>query len=95
MRKLNENNERIKRKYLAYLKNAMRKDVTTVQKAAEAILRFEASVGYADFKKFHIEQVIKFQAGLAREVSSHGSTIARGPRKAEPAARRPSRSHQR
>ncbi len=41
MRKLNEENERIKRRYLQYLKVAKRKDATTVLKAAEGILRFE------------------------------------------------------
>lgn len=64
MRKLNEENERIKRRYLQYLKTAKRKDVSTVLKAAEGILRFEASTGYASFKKFRIEQVIKFQDRL-------------------------------
>jgi len=47
MRKLNEENERIKRRYLQYLKVAKRKDASTVQKAAEGILRFEASTSYA------------------------------------------------
>ncbi len=64
MRKLNEENERIKRRYLQYLKAAKRKDASTVLKAAEGILRFEASTGYASFKKFRIEQVIKFQDRL-------------------------------
>ena len=53
MRKMNEQNERIKRRYLQYLKTAQRKDSATVQKAAEGILRFEASTKYADFKRFH------------------------------------------
>lgn len=64
MRKLNEENERIKRRYLQYLKTAKRKDASTVLKAAEGILRFEASTGYMSFKKFRIEQVIKFQDRL-------------------------------
>lgn len=69
MRKMNEQNERIKRRYLQYLKTAQRKDLTTVQKAAEGILRFEASTKYADFKRFRIEQAIKFQERLAEDVS--------------------------
>lgn len=64
MRKLNEENERIKRRYLQYLKTAKRKDASTVLKAAEGILRFEASTGNACFKKFRIEQAIKFQDRL-------------------------------
>jgi integrase/recombinase XerD len=38
MRKINEENERIKRRYLQFLKNAKRKDISTVHKAAEGIL---------------------------------------------------------
>ena len=69
MRRTNEENERIKRRYLQYLKTAQRKDPKTVQKAAEGILRFEASTKYADFKRFRIEQAIKFQERLAEDMS--------------------------
>jgi integrase len=69
MRKLNEENERIKRRYLQYLKVAKRKDLSTVQKAAEGILRFEASTKYTNFKRFRIEQAIKFQDRLNSEIS--------------------------
>ncbi|GLQ26254.1 site-specific integrase [Sulfitobacter pacificus] len=69
MRKFNEENERIKRRYLKYLKAAKRKDPSTVQKAADGILRFEASTKYASFKKFRIEQVIKFRDQLDEEIS--------------------------
>jgi integrase/recombinase XerD len=44
-RKFNEENERIKRRYLEYLREAKRSDMATVEKAAEAILRFERSTG--------------------------------------------------
>jgi integrase/recombinase XerD len=69
MRKVNEENERIKRRYFKYLKAAKRKDPSTVQKAADGILRFEASTNYASFKKSHIEQVIKFRDRLNEEIS--------------------------
>ncbi|MGJ8604412.1 MAG: site-specific integrase [Marivita sp.] len=69
MRKVNEENERIKRRYLKYLKAAKRKDPSTVQKAADGILRFEASTNFASFKKFRIEQVIKFRERLEQEIS--------------------------
>ncbi len=69
MRKINEENERIKRKYLQYLRSAQRKDTATVQKAAEGILRFEASINYASFKKFRIEQAVKFQDKLENAIS--------------------------
>ncbi|SFR45028.1 Phage integrase family protein [Litoreibacter janthinus] len=69
MRKFNEENERIKRRYLQYLKAAKRKDSSTVLKAAEGILRFESSTGFASFKRFRIEQAVKFQERLNEEVS--------------------------
>jgi len=69
MRKINEENERIKRSYLQYLKTAKRKDASTVLKAAQGILRFEASTGYTSFKRFRIEQAVKFQDRLNDEVS--------------------------
>ena len=69
MRKINEENERIKRRYLQYLKTAKRKDASTVLKAAEGILRFEASTNFASFKRFHIEQAIKFHDRVNSEIS--------------------------
>jgi len=69
MRKINEENERIKRRYLQYLKTAKRKDASTVQKAAEGILRFEASTNFASFKKFRIEQAVKFQDRLNADLN--------------------------
>lgn len=41
MTKRNPENERIKRAYFIYLCNAKRKDETTVDKVAAAILRYE------------------------------------------------------
>lgn len=64
MRKFNEENERIKRHYLQYLREAKRCDPTTVDKAADAILKFESSTGFKPFKKFQIEQVITFKRKL-------------------------------
>lgn len=69
MRKLNEENERIKRRYLQYLKTAQRKDINTVLKAAEGILRFEASTNYTSFKLFHIEQAVRFQERINTVIS--------------------------
>ncbi len=65
VRKHNEENERIKRRYLQYLREAMRRDQATVDKAADAILRFERSTGFKPFKRFHIEQAVKFKFQLA------------------------------
>lgn len=69
MRKYNEENERIKRKYFQYLRRAKRKDEATVQKAADGILRFEEGTGFADFKNFRIEKAIKFQDRINEAVN--------------------------
>lgn len=69
MRKFNEENERIKRKYSQYLREAKRMDHKTVQKAEDAILKFEASTGFKSFKLFHIEQAVAFKAKFENEIS--------------------------
>lgn len=66
-RKYNEENERIKRRYMQFLREANRADMATVDKAADAILRFERSTGYKPFKRFHIEQAISFKSRLSKE----------------------------
>jgi len=66
-RKFNEDNERIKRRYTQFLREAKRADMATVDKAAEAILRFERSTGYKPFKRFHIEQAVAFKNRLSNE----------------------------
>lgn len=69
-RKVNEENERIKRAYLTFLREAKRCDDATVLKAANAILRLEASTGYKSFKRFHIEQPRAFKAKLNEDRSA-------------------------
>lgn len=69
MRKVNEENERIKRKYFHYLRTAKRKNKASVVKAAQAIQRFEASIGFASFKTFKTEQVVRFRDKLDAEVN--------------------------
>ena len=64
MRKFNEENERIKRKYLRYIKEAKRQDVKSVDKAAAAIFRFEETTKFKSFKLFHIDQAITFKRKL-------------------------------
>jgi len=64
VRKHNEENERIKRRYLQFLREAKRCDPATVDKAAEAILRFERGTGFKPFKRFHIEQAVTFKRQL-------------------------------
>ena len=67
MTKHNAENERIKRKYFAYLKEAMRNSEPTVDAAAKALARFEGHTKYKDFKAFHYEQAIAFKRHLAEQ----------------------------
>lgn len=60
----NANNERIKRQYFAYLKEAKRHSEPTVDAVAKALARFEADTKYRDFKSFHFEQAIAFKRRL-------------------------------
>lgn len=69
MRKFNEDNERIKRRYAQYLKGPKRLDPTTIDKAMQAVLKFEQSTKFKSFKLFHIEQAIAFVDALQNEIS--------------------------
>ena len=65
MTKHNPENERIKRKYFAYLKEAKRHSEPTVDAAAKALSRFEEDTGYRNFRAFHFEQAVAFKRHLA------------------------------
>ena len=57
----NANNERIKRQYFSYLKEAKRLGEQSVDAAAEALDRFEVYTRRRDFKLFHVAQAIGFK----------------------------------
>lgn len=63
----NASNERIKRKYFAYLKEAMRHSEPTVDAVAKALNRFEVYARHRDFKAFHFEQAVAFKKHLAEQ----------------------------
>lgn len=65
----NSENERIKRKYFTFLKEARRQSDQTVGEVAKAMNRFEVYTKYRDFKKFHYQQAIAFKNHLAGQVS--------------------------
>jgi integrase len=67
MKKHNPANERIKRKYFAFLKEAKRHSEPTVDAAAKALNRFEVYARHRDFKTFHFEQAIAFKRHLAEQ----------------------------
>jgi len=63
----NPNNERIKRRYFAYLKEAKRHSESTVDAVAKALARFETDTRHRDFNAFHFEQAIAFKKHLAEQ----------------------------
>lgn len=65
MKKSNANNERIKRKYLTYLKQAKGQNEASIDAVAKAISRFENYNKHKDLKAFHFEQAIAFKKHLA------------------------------
>jgi site-specific recombinase XerD len=78
MSKNNPNNERIKRQYFAYLKEAKRHSEPTVDAAAKALNRFEVYTRYRDFKAFHTEQAIAFKKHLAEQKGvQSGETLSK------------------
>jgi integrase/recombinase XerD len=68
----NANNERAKRRYFAFLKEAKRHSEDTVDAAAMALARFESYTGFRDFKTFRVEQAIAFKKHLANRDTGNG-----------------------
>ena len=65
----NANNERTKRRYFAYLREAKRHSEPTVDAVAKALARFESDTKFRDFKSFHFEQAIAFKRRLTEQKS--------------------------
>src|SRR6266850_441986 len=68
-RALNPRNERVKRDYLHFLKQAKGQNEQTLDAVAKAISRFESSNRYRDFKDFHHAQAVAFKQSLVGQVS--------------------------
>jgi integrase len=69
MTKHNPENERIKRQYFAYLKEAKRHSESTVDAAAKALSRFEEYHRHKSFRAFHFEQAVAFKKRLAGQTA--------------------------
>lgn len=70
MRKPNPGNERIKRDYFSYLKEARGRDEATIDGVAKSLARFEESTRRKDFKRFHREQAMAFKSRLASALNT-------------------------
>lgn len=71
----NANNERIKRRYLSFLKEAKRQSVASIDAVAKALNRFEVDTKFRDFKSFHIEQAIAFKKHMTEQRSQQTGEI--------------------
>lgn len=69
MRKHNPDNERIKRTYFIFLKEAKRQSEQSVDVIAKALIRFEAHTNYRDFRAFRQEQAVAFKRWLAEQAN--------------------------
>lgn len=69
MAKHNAGNERVKRAYFTYLREARRRNEASVDGVAKALARFEESTGFRDFSRFHREQAVAFKRRLDDQVS--------------------------
>jgi site-specific recombinase XerC len=69
MTKTNPANERIKRAYFGYLREARRASEASIDGVAKAISRFEESTAYKPFASFHREQAVAFKRRLIEQVA--------------------------
>jgi hypothetical protein len=69
MTKPNPANERVKREYFAYLREAHGRDESTIDGVAKSLARFDDATKARDFKRFHRQQAVVFKAGLQEAVT--------------------------
>jgi len=62
-------NERIKRQYLTFLKEAKRQSEATVDDVANALAAFEKDTKWRDFRAFRHEEAVAFRRHLAERLS--------------------------
>lgn len=67
MKSHNPNNERLKREYFIFLREARRRSEASIDAVAKSISRFEASNGNRDFVRFRREQAVAFKRKLQAE----------------------------
>lgn len=70
MKNINPANERVKRVYVTYLKEAARRSEPSLDAALKALDRFETYTGFKDFKAFHQQQAIGFKRHLSHQLSA-------------------------
>ena len=76
MRKFNAENERLKRRYEQYLREAKGQDEKSIDKVRAALVKFEGSTKFKPFKSFHIDQARQFKAALRRALCGLNLSVA-------------------
>ncbi len=69
MTKHNAENERVKRHYFAFLKEAKQRSEGAIDATAKALNRFETYTRFKSFKTFRPEQAVGFKGHLAKQLS--------------------------
>ena len=69
MKSYNPENERVKRQYFTYLKEARRHSEASLDTVAKALNRFEQYGKFRSFKSFHFQQAIAFKRHLANQAA--------------------------
>ena len=70
MKTHNPENERIKRRYFEFLREAKRQNDQSVDIVAKALARFEGYTKHRDFKAFHHSQAVGFKNHLAAQLNA-------------------------
>ena len=69
MLKPNPENERQKRAYFTYLREAHGRDEATIDRVAASLARFEMCTNSRDFRRFHREQAVAFKGKLGEALN--------------------------
>src|SRR5918992_739895 len=69
MKTHNAKNERIKRHYLEYLKEARQLSESSLDGVAKALKRFEIDTKFRDFRTFRSEQAVAFKRHLSEQAN--------------------------
>lgn len=78
MAKHNAANTRIKRDCFAYLREAQRRNESSIVAVSKALVRFEEANGHKDFKSFHREQAVAFKRKLDQQPAARtGKPLSR------------------
>ena len=65
----NPENERIKRRYLIYMREARQQGEASLDGIAKALSRFETYTKHVGFRQFHTEQAVAFKRYLAKQLN--------------------------